>query len=79
MDNIGDLLEIWKAGFFSYSEDQLAAIKDALVKFQRKNDTKTSVFMFLTYSSGQVSPDKAVHCMFQLTPLIVLDRSLSFL
>jgi hypothetical protein len=61
MDHIGDLLEIWQAGFFSYSEDQLDAIKDALVKFQQKNDTKASVYMFLTYSSGQVSPVKADH------------------
>ena len=58
MDHIGCLLEIWQAGVLLYSEDQLDAIRDALVIFQQKNDTKASVFMFLTYSSGQVSPVK---------------------
>lgn len=52
---IGDLLEIWKAGFFSYAENQLDAIKEALVKFQQKNDTKAQVVVLLNYSSGQVS------------------------
>ena len=58
MDHIVYLLKIWQAGVLLYSEDQLDAIRDALVIFQQKNDTKASVFMFLTYSSGQVSPVK---------------------
>jgi hypothetical protein len=58
MDHIVYLLEIWQAGVLLYSEDQLDAIRDALVIFQQKNDTKASVFMFLTYSSGQVGPVK---------------------
>jgi len=66
---------MWKAGILSYSEDQLDAIKDAFVKFQQKNDTKASVDLFLTYSSGQVSPVKADHSVFQLTPLVVFDFS----
>ena len=53
-DHIGDLLETWQAGFCSYAENQLDAIKEALFKFQQENDTKAAVVMTLTYSSGQV-------------------------
>lgn len=54
-DLIGNLLEIWKGGYFSYAENQLDAIKEALVKFQQKNDTKAEVIVIFTFSSGQVS------------------------
>ena len=37
-----------------YAEDQLEAIKEALVKFQQENDTKAAIDVVLSYSSGQV-------------------------
>ena len=49
-----DLLEIWQGGFFSYAENQLDAIKEALVKFQQTNDPKAEVLVSFTFSSGQV-------------------------
>ncbi|KAH9990421.1 FAD-binding domain-containing protein [Russula vinacea] len=44
--------EIW-AGFVYYTENQLDAIKEALVNFQQKNDTRAAVLMSLTYSLDQ--------------------------
>ena len=55
-DNLGDSLGIWQGGFFSYSENQLEAIKEALVKFQQNDDTKAQVGVVFSFSSGQVSP-----------------------
>ncbi|KAF8486355.1 FAD dependent oxidoreductase [Russula ochroleuca] len=45
---------IW-GGFRLHAENQLDAIKDALVKFQQKNDTKAAIDVVLSYSSGQLS------------------------
>ncbi|KAF8486373.1 FAD dependent oxidoreductase [Russula ochroleuca] len=44
--------DIW-AGILLYAEDQLHAIKKALVSFQRKSDTKASVMVSPTYSLNQ--------------------------
>jgi hypothetical protein len=46
--------ETWQAGFVYYTENQLDAIKEALVNFQQKNDTRAAVLMSLTYSLDQV-------------------------
>ncbi|KAF8486358.1 FAD-binding domain-containing protein [Russula ochroleuca] len=46
--------DIW-GGFLFYAENQLDAVKNALVEFQQKNDTKASVGVSLSYSSGQLS------------------------
>jgi hypothetical protein len=54
IDQITNLLEIWQAGILLYAEDQLDAIKEALVHFQQENDTKTSVIVFMTYTLDQV-------------------------
>ena len=45
---------MWQAGFVYYTENQLNAIKEALVNFQQKNDTRAAVLMSLTYSLDQV-------------------------
>jgi hypothetical protein len=37
-----------------YAENQLDAIKEALLNFQQTNDTKAALGVALTYSSGQV-------------------------
>ncbi|KAH9990399.1 hypothetical protein BJV77DRAFT_1124207 [Russula vinacea] len=42
-------------GFLIYAENQLDAIKTALVNFQQENDTKAEVLVGLTYSSGRFS------------------------
>ena len=49
-----NLSETWQAGFVYYTENQLDAIKEALVNFQQKNDTRAAVLMSLTYSLDQV-------------------------
>ncbi|KAF8486369.1 FAD dependent oxidoreductase [Russula ochroleuca] len=46
--------ETW-GGLRFYAENQLDAIKGALVDFQQKNDTKAEVIVLLSYSSGQLS------------------------
>ena len=51
---MGDLIEIWQGGVLYYADDQLDAIREALVKFQQKNDTKAEVMVTLPYTSGQV-------------------------
>jgi hypothetical protein len=38
----------------TYTEDKLDAIKEALVKFQQKNDTKASAIVSMSYSSDPV-------------------------
>ena len=45
---------MWQAGFVYYTENQLDAIKNALVNFQQKNDTRAAFLMSLTYSLDQV-------------------------
>jgi hypothetical protein len=57
-------LDIWQGGFLFYTEDQLGAIKDALVKFQQKNDTKAAIMISLAHTSGQV-------CFIMTTSLLV--------
>ena len=49
-----NLPETWQGGIVFYAENQLDAIKDALVDFQQKNDTRAAVLMSLTYSLDQV-------------------------
>ena len=51
MDNS---LEFLQGGSHLYAESQLGAIKEALVKFQQKSDTKAAVMIPMTYTSGQV-------------------------
>ena len=51
MDNS---LEILQGGSRLYAESQLDAIKEALVKFQQKSDTKAAVINSPTYVPGQV-------------------------
>jgi hypothetical protein len=53
-DHTGDLFENWQGGIYIYAENQLDEIKEALVKFQQKNDTKAACTVSLVYSSGQV-------------------------
>jgi hypothetical protein len=53
-DHIKDLFETYQGGILTYSENQLDEIKEALVKFQQKNDTKAACTLSLIYSSGQV-------------------------
>jgi hypothetical protein len=47
-------LEFWQGGFLFYTENQLGAIKEALMKFQQKNDTKAAIIVSLAHTSGQV-------------------------
>ena len=51
---IGELITIWKGGVLHYADEQLNAVKEALVKFQQKNDTKAAINVLLSYSSTQV-------------------------
>ncbi|KAI0291688.1 hypothetical protein BC826DRAFT_1105825 [Russula brevipes] len=46
--------EIW-GGLLVYAENQLDAIKEALIKFQQKKDTKADLIVTFFYSSGQLS------------------------
>ncbi|KAF8486365.1 FAD dependent oxidoreductase [Russula ochroleuca] len=46
--------ETW-GGFLTYAENQLDAIKEMLVNFQQRTDTKAEVIVLLPYSSGQFS------------------------
>jgi hypothetical protein len=43
-----------QGGILTYAENQLDEIKEALVKFQQKNDNKAACTLSLIYSSGQV-------------------------
>ena len=53
MDDCHESLEILQGGLRLYTESQLDAIKDALFKFQQKNDTKATVMITVTSTSGQ--------------------------
>jgi FAD/FMN-containing dehydrogenase len=44
--------DIW-AGIVYYAENELDAIKEAVINFQQKNDTKASIIVNLAYSSDQ--------------------------
>ena len=46
--------EILQGGVRLYAESQLDAIKDALVTFQQKSDTKAALLVIMGYTSGQV-------------------------
>ena len=70
--HIGDLLETRQGGALVYAEDKLNAIKEALVKFQQKNDSKASPAVAVTYSSGQVC------AVIRTSPLIPSDRIYSY-
>ncbi|KAH9035513.1 FAD-binding domain-containing protein [Lactarius pseudohatsudake] len=45
---------IW-GGFMFYFPDQLDAVKNALVRYQQKQDVKASVAVVLNYASGQLT------------------------
>jgi hypothetical protein len=51
---IGELIAIWKGGVLYYADEQLDAVKEALVKFQQKNDTRAAINVILSYSSTEV-------------------------
>jgi hypothetical protein len=53
-DLCGCLIEIWQGGSLFYGENQLDAVKKALVDFQQKRDTKAQLILTLAYSSGGV-------------------------
>jgi hypothetical protein len=53
-DHIRNLFETWQGGILTYAENQLDEIKETLVKFQQKNDTKAACTISLIYSSDQV-------------------------
>ena len=55
-DHIGDLLESWQGGLVTYAENQVNAIKEALIKYEQTSDTKAACVPSLSYSSGQVCP-----------------------
>ncbi|KAI9446106.1 FAD-binding domain-containing protein [Lactarius indigo] len=46
--------KIW-GGFMFYPQDQLNVVKDALVRYQQKQDVKASVAVILSYGSGQLT------------------------
>jgi len=48
------ILKRLQGGFLTYTEDKLDQIKDSLVKFQEKTDTKAAVILTFAYTSGQV-------------------------
>lgn len=54
MIHVDGLIEIFQGGIRLYAESQLDAIKEGLVNFQQKSDTKASVMVPLDYTSGQV-------------------------
>ena len=63
----GSGLEISQGGIRIYTESQMDAIEDALVKFQQKSDTKAAVVVLLFYASGEVcqGPAKAKSLLVQ--------------
>jgi hypothetical protein len=65
---MGDFIEIWQGGILYYADDQLDAIKEALVKFQQKNDTKAEVMVILSYSSSSGSSQV---CFVMMASLLV--------
>ncbi len=44
-----------------YPPDQLDAVKDALVRYQQKQDVKASAAVVLGYGSGQVRSKPSVY------------------
>ena len=78
---MGDLIEIWQGGVLYYADNQLDAIREALVKFQQKNDTKAQIMVILSYSSSsglsQVCFVVMALCLIQ-TNLVNSFRLLSF-
>jgi len=47
--------DVW-GGILTYTEDKLDQIKDSLIKFQEKTDTKAAMMLSFTFLSGQISP-----------------------
>jgi len=43
------------AGILIYTENKLDQIKEAVVKFQQKNDTKAAIVIPIAYTSGQIT------------------------
>jgi hypothetical protein len=64
-NHTGDVLKIWQGGFFSYTENHLDAIKEFVIKFQQRNDTKAEMAVFFTFTSGQVSSVSSVTLLIQ--------------
>jgi hypothetical protein len=62
-----DPIEMFQGGNRLYAESQLDAIKEALLKFQQKSDTKAEVMVSMAYISGQVCqcPAKAKSLLVQ--------------
>ena len=54
-NHIGYLPQVRQGGVLFYSEDQLDAIKVALLEFQENKDTKAAILVFMAYSKGPVS------------------------
>ena len=44
-----------------YPPNQLDAVKDALVRYQQKQDVKAGAAVFLNYASGQVRSKSSVY------------------
>ena len=73
-------LEILQGGIRLYAESQLDAIKEALVTFQQKSDTKAAVMNTMTYTSNQVCQRLAeANLLFVQTEIINSSRLLSFI
>jgi hypothetical protein len=45
---------ILQGGYLVYAPDQLSMLKDAVLKFQEKDDRKAAAIFSLSYSSGTV-------------------------
>ena len=59
-DDVDYVLKPWQGGILIYTEDKLDQIKDSLVKFQEKDDTKAAILVGFAYTSGQVWSSVAV-------------------
>ena len=73
-NHVGYLLEVWQGGFLFYSEDQLDAIKMALLNFQEKNDTKAAVLVYMAYSSGPVSSIMTISQSIEINDVTITAR-----
>jgi hypothetical protein len=58
---------IYQGGYLFYPSTQLDAVKDAIIKFQDNNDTKASIVLSLSYSSGTVRTEAWVMGRIYLT------------
>ena len=48
------IVRLRQGGVLTYTKDKLDQIKDSLVKFQEKTDTKAALLLGFVYTSGQV-------------------------